>query len=346
MLNLPDPATDYPLKKKGFEIMFTKNIPFIPTPIEILESAKMTSDEKILYLSILNTYKLSFINGDAWKDTNGIFVYYSIPRIQKSIGCSRPKAIKILNLLTKNGYIVKEHQDGKSTKIYLVQNEYTEFVLKSMKNHKKDKQHKKVAPRKIAKQEEIINEVGVDEEVAIAAEPEVQTITDYTENQSIFDVFKAIIGREPDNSFKKCMAKRAAQMGLTAENMRGIIELALKARNPEAYILTLTKPTIEENSKHQTTQAQTESEQNTPLDEYEIEWLIDIEKSKEESNKERIQELEQMLAVIEQKKAEQEAQKPLEQWEIEYISEIKAYEAKENMLSLNTSQNIPLEVRC
>ena len=325
--------------------MFTKNIPFIPTPIEILESAKMTSDEKILYLSILNTYKLSFINGDAWKDTNGIFVYYSIPRIQKSIGCSRPKAIKILNLLTKNGYIVKEHQDGKSTKIYLVQNEYTEFVLKSMKNHKKDKQHKKVAPRKIAKQEEIINEVGVDEEVAIAKESEVQTITDYTENQSICDTFKAIIGREPDNSFKKCIAKRAAQMGLTAENMRSIITLALKARNPEAYILAITKPNSEQQVTYKPAQA-IEPAQNEPLNEYEIEWLIDIEKSKEESNKERIQELEQMLAVIEQKKAEQEAQKPLEQWEIEYISEIKAYEAKENMLSLNTSQNIPLEVRC
>lgn len=336
--------------------MFTKNIPFIPTPIEILESAKMTSDEKILYLSILNTYKLSFINGDAWKDTNGIFVYYSIPRIQKSIGCSRPKAIKILNLLTKNGYIVKEHQDGKSTKIYLVQNEYTEFVLKSMKEYKNNKKHKKVAPRKIAKQEEIINEVGVDEEVTITAEPEVQepikTITDYTadaktadNSQSICDTFNAIIGREPDNSFKKCIAKRAAQMGLTAENMRSIITLALKARNPEAYILAIIKPNQETQTTYQPTQKAPEPAKEAPLDEYEIEWLIDIEKSKEESNKERIQELEQMLAVIEQKKAEQEAQKPLEQWEIEYISEIKAYEAKENMLSFNTSA-IPPEVRC
>ncbi len=338
--------------------MFTKNIPFIPTPIEILESAKMTSDEKILYLSILNTYKLSFINGDAWKDTNGIFVYYSIPRIQKSIGCSRPKAIKILNLLTKNGYIIKEHQDGKSTKIYLVQNEYTEFVLKSMKEYKNNKKHKKVAPRKIAKQEQVINEVGVDkvdEEVAIDVEPEVQepikTIIDYTadaktadNSQSICDTFKAIIGREPDNSFKKCIAKRAIQMNLTAENMRGIIKIAKKARNPEAYILAITKPNLEQQATYKPAQA-IEPAQNEPLNEYEIEWLIDIEKSKEESNKERIQELEQMLAVIEQKKAEKEAQKPLEQWEIEYISEIKAYEAKDNMLSFNTSA-IPLEVRC
>ena len=133
-------------------------------------------------------------------------------------------------------------------------------------------------------------------------------------------------------------------MNLTAENMRGIIKIAKKARNPEAYILAITKPNLEQQATYKPAQA-IEPAQNEPLNEYEIEWLIDIEKSKEESNKERIQELEQMLAVIEQKKAEKEAQKPLEQWEIEYISEIKAYEAKDNMLSFNTSA-IPLEVRC
>lgn len=303
---------------------------------------------------MLDRYKISIKND--WQDDNGIFIYYSISEMQKSRGYSKPKAVKILKELEEKGLIIKVYQKGKPTKIYLVQNEYTEFAQESMKNHKKDKQHKKVAPRKIAKQEEIINEVGVDEEVAITAEPEVQepikTITDYTadaktadNSQSICDTFKAIIGREPDNSFKKCIAKRAAQMGLTAENMRSIITLALKARNPEAYILAITKPNLEQQATYKPAQA-IEPAQDEPLNEYEIEWLIDIEKSKEESNKERIQELEQMLAVIEQKKAEKEAQKPLEQWEIEYISEIKAYEAKENMLSLNTSQNIPLEVRC
>ena len=228
----------------------------------------------------------------------------------------------------------------------IVQNEYTEFAQESMKNHKKDKQHKKVAPRKIAKQEEIINEVGVDKQVATATKPEVQpvqTITDYTENQSIFDVFRAIIGREPDNSFKKCMAKRAAQMNLTAENMRGIIELARKARKPEAYILAIIKPNQEPQTTYQSTQKAPEPAKEEPLDEYEIEWLLDIEKSKEESNKARVQELEQMLEVINQKKAEKEAQRPLEQWEIDWLEDMKAYEEK-NMSSLCDSQNIPPEV--
>lgn len=308
-----------------------------------LYNLDLTDSAHINYELMLDRYKISIKND--WQDDNGIFIYYSISEMQKSRGYSKPKAVKILKELEEKGLIIKVYQKGKPTKIYLVQNEYTEFAQESMKNHKKDKQHKKVAPRKIAKQEEIINEVGVDEEIAIAKEPEVQTITDYTENQSICDTFKAIIGREPDNSFKKCIAKRAAQMGLTAENMRSIITLALKARNPEAYILAITKPNSEQQATYKPARA-LEPAQNEPLNEYEIEWLIDIEKSKEESNKTRIQELEQMLAVIEQKKEEKEAQKPLEQWEIEYISEVKAYEAKENVLSLGTSQIIPPEVRC
>ena len=327
---------DYPSKKKGFEIM-SKNIPFVPTPIEILESSKMKSDEKILYISMLNTYKLSFINGDDWKDNNGIFIYYSIPRIQKSIGCSRPKAIKILNLLEKNGYIVKEHQDGKSTKIYLVQNEYTEFVIESMKDHKKNKKHKKVAPKKVNKkdkQEELINnEVGVVEEV-IAAEPEVQTITDYTQNQSVFDVFKAIIGREPDKSFKKYITKRSMEMNITGENMRGIIEIARKARNPEAYIIAVIKSA--QSSQQQTYQQEQQAQQapepakDAPLNEDEIDWLLDLEyykkRNDEEYSQARIDELEQMLEVIKQKKAEEDAKRPLEDWEIDWLNEQKRYE--------------------
>lgn len=331
-------------------------LPFIKTPKNYV-SIRLSGDTAMIYMDMLDTYKLSYQND--WIDDKGIFIYYSIASIENARLCSRPKAIKILKELEEKGYITKEIQKGKPTKIYLVENEYTQLSLEGMKKHKKDKQHRKFAPRKIAKQEEIINEVGVDkvdEEVAIDVEPEVQepikTIIDYTadaktadNSQSICDTFKAIIGREPDNSFKKCIAKRAIQMNLTAENMRGIIKIAKKARNPEAYILAITKPNSEQQATYKPAQA-IEPAQNEPLNEYEIEWLIDIEKSKEESNKERIQELEQMLAVIEQKKAEKEAQKPLEQWEIEYISEIKAYEAKENMLSLNTSQNIPLEVRC
>ena len=320
--------------------MFTKNIPFIPAPIEILENAFMSSDEKILYLSMLNTYKLSFVNGDRWQDSNGIFIYYSIHRTQKAIGCSCPKAIKIIKLLEEKGYIVKECQNGKSTKIYLVQNEYTEFVVESMKGYKNNKKHKKVAAKKVDKkdkqEEPINNEVGVAEEV-VAAEPKVQTvqtITDYTKKQSVFDVFKAIIGREPDNSFKKYITKRSMEMNITGENMRGIIEIARKARNPEAYIIAVIKSA--QSSQQQTYQQEQQAQQapepakDAPLNEDEIDWLLDLEyykkRNDEEYSQARIDELEQMLEVIKQKKAEEDAKRPLEDWEIDWLNEQKRYE--------------------
>lgn len=330
-------------------------LPFIKTPKNYV-SIRLSGDTAMIYMDMLDTYKLSYQND--WIDDKGIFIYYSIASIENARLCSRPKAIKILKELEEKGYITKEIQKGKPTKIYLVENEYTQLSLEGMKKHKKDKQHRKFAPRKIAKQEEIINEVGVDkvdEEVAITAEPEVQepikTITDYTadaktadNSQSICDTFKAIIGREPDNSFKKCIAKRAVQMNLTAENMRGIIEIAKKARNPEAYILTLTKANYRGKLE---TSNYIESEQNTPLDEFEIKWRIDMAKYRGDDA--QVQEFEQILAIINQKKAEKEAQRPLEQWEIDWLEDMKKYEAemetKENMLSFNTSA-IPPEVRC
>ena len=319
--------------------MFTKNIPFIPAPIEILENAFMSSDEKILYLSMLNTYKLSFVNGDRWQDSNGIFIYYSIHRTQKAIGCSCPKAIKIIKLLEEKGYIVKECQNGKSTKIYLVQNEYTEFVIENMKGYKNNKKHKKIASKKADKkdkQEEVTEIIGVEavEEVTEVATKSQMPVVDYTEKQSVFDVFKAIIGREPDNSFKKYITKRSMEMNITGENMRGIIEIARKARNPEAYIIAVIKSA--QPSQQQTYQQEKQAQQapepakDAPLNEDEIDWLLDLEyykkRNDEEYSQARIDELEQMLEVIKQKKAEEDAKRPLEDWEIDWLNEQKRYE--------------------
>lgn len=315
-------------------------LPFIKTPKNYV-SIRLSGDAAMIYMHMLDIYKLSYQND--WIDDNGIFLYYSIANIEKARLCSRPKAIKILKELEEKGYITKETQKGKPTKIYLVENDYTRLELEGVEKNKKAKRKKEITPKKIAKQEviESNNDVGVVEEV-VTAKSEVQAITDYTKNQSVFDVFKAIIGREPDNSFKKYITKRSIEMNITGENMRGIIEIAKKARNPEAYIISVIKSSNQPSyqSKYQPQQAQ-----ETPLNEYEIEWLIDIEKSKEESNKARVQELEQMLEVINQKKAEKEAQKPLEQWEIDWLEDMKAYEEK-NMSNLCDFQNIPLEVRC
>ena len=308
--------------------------PFMKAPKDYV-SIRLSGDAAMIYMHMLDIYKLSYQNN--WIDDNGIFLYYSIASIEKARLCSKPKAIKILNELEENSYITKKVQKGKPTKIYLVQNEYTEFALESMKKHKKNKKHKKVAPKKVNKkdkQEELINnEVGVVEEV-IAAEPEVQTITDYTQNQSVFDVFKAIIGREPDKSFKKYITKRSMEMNITGENMRGIIEIARKARNPEAYIIAVIKSA--QSSQQQTYQQEQQAQQapepakDAPLNEDEIDWLLDLEyykkRNDEEYSQARIDELEQMLEVIKQKKAEEDAKRPLEDWEIDWLNEQKRYE--------------------
>ena len=316
-----------------------KNSPYALAPKKILRSKEMSSDEKILYFDMLDLYKLSFIND--WEDEYGIFIYYSIPSIQKSIGCSRPTAIKILNGLEKNGYITRKNQNGKPTKIYLTENEHTQNVLESMKKYKKNKKHKKVAPKKVDKkdkQQEVteLNTFGVEvvEEVTeVAIKPQMPVI-DYTEKQSVFDVFKAIIGREPDRSFQKYITKRSMEMNITGENMRGIIEIAKKARNPEAYIISVIKSAqpSQQQTYQQEQQAQKAPEpaEDTPLNEDEIDWLLDLEyykkRNDEEYSQARIDELEQMLEVIKQKKAEEDAKRPLEDWEIDWLNEQKRYE--------------------
>ena len=308
--------------------------PFISYDKDLLTTG-LSDSAHVNYEVMLDRFKLSIQN--SWQDEYGIFIYYSISEMQKSRGYSKPKAVNILKELEKKGFIIKVHQKGKPTKIYLVQNEYTEFALESMKKHKKNKKHKKVAPKKVNKkdkQEELINnEVGVVEEV-IAAEPEVQTITDYTQNQSVFDVFKAIIGREPDSSFKKYITKRSMEMNITGENMRGIIEIAKKARKPEAYIISVIKSA--QSSQQQTYQQEQQAQQapepakDAPLNEDEIDWLLDLEyykkRNDEEYSQARIDELEQMLEVIKQKKAEEDAKRPLEDWEIDWLNEQKRYE--------------------
>ena len=312
--------------------------PFISYDKNLLNTG-LSDSAHVNYEVMLDRYKLSIQNN--WQDDNGIFIYYSIGDMQKSRGYSKPKAIKILKELEEKGLIVKVHQKGKPTKIYLVENEYTQFALEMMENSKKNKKHKKVAPKKIDKnnkQEEVteINTFGVEvvEEVTeVATKPELPVI-DYTEKQSVFDVFKAIIGREPDSSFKKYITKRSMEMNITGENMRGIIEIAKKARKPEAYIISVIKSA--QPSQQQTYQQEQQAQQapepakDAPLNEDEIDWLLDLEyykkRNDEEYSQARIDELEQMLEVIKQKKAEEDAKRPLEDWEIDWLNEQKRYE--------------------
>lgn len=312
--------------------------PFIKTPKNYV-SIRLSGDTAMIYMDMLDIYKLSYQND--WIDDKGIFIYYSIASIEKARACSKPKAIKILKELEEEGYITKEIQKGKPTKIYLVENEYTKLELEDIKKNKKRKKHKKIAPKKADKKDKQkdvteINTFGVQvvEEVTEVATKSQMPVVDYTQNQSVFAVFKAIIGREPDNSFKKYITKRSMEMNITGENMRGIIEIARKARNPEAYIIAVIKSA--QSSQQQTYQQEQQAQQapepakDAPLNEDEIDWLLDLEyykkRNDEEYSQARIDELEQMLEVIKQKKAEEDAKRPLEDWEIDWLNEQKRYE--------------------
>ena len=300
--------------------------PFISYDKNLLNTG-LSDSAHVNYEVMLDRYKLSIQNN--WQDDNGIFIYYSIGDMQKSRGYSKPKAIKILKELEQKGLIIKVHQKGKPTKIYLVENEYTQFALEMIENSKKNKKHKKFAPKKVDKkdkQQEVteINTFGVEvvEEVTeVSTNPELPVI-DYTEKQSVFDVFKAVIGREPDRSFQKYITRRSMEMNITGENMRGIIEIAKKARNPEAYIISVIKSAQPQQQTYQQEQQAPEPAKDAPLEEWEIEWLIESQYG----NQARIDELKKMLKVIRQKKAEEEAKRPLEDWEIDWLNEQKRYE--------------------
>lgn len=235
--------------------------PFIMLPKNIF-NLELSSDALLVYMQMLDAYKLSYQNN--WIDDNGIFLYYSISHIEKSRGCSRPTATNILKELEKNGYIIKKTQKGKPTKIYLVRNEFTEFILD---NTKKSKNRKIININEKSKQEK--------EEIDI----------------EIIETFRRYIGREPDKAFKKTILKRIKD-GLNIKTVIAAIEKADKvnAKNAEAFILYLTQ--FNQNNEIET----------KPLEDWEIEWAEDFQRRKEKREKqktEQIEELEWYLEIAE-----------------------------------------------
>ena len=244
--------------------------PFIMLPKNIFD-LELSSDALLVYMQMLDTYKLSYQNNRI--DDNGIFLYYSISNIEKSRGCSRPTATNILKELEKNGYIIKKAQKGKPTKIYLVRNEFTEFVLGETKKSK---------DRKIID----INEKSESEQKQ-------------KENiMEIIETFKQYIGREPDNSFKQSIKKRL-KTGLDIKIIKAAIEKAYKtqAKKPEAFILYLTQHnqnlTQYKQTENTVEQEQTQQQTDKPLEEWEVEWLLEV--AKYQQDKEKIDQCNKLL---------------------------------------------------
>ena len=127
--------------------------------------------------------------------------------------------------------------------------------------------------------------------------------------QTVSDIFIQAIGRKPDNAFIKIMERRHKQENLTLDTIQMITDLAKKARNPEAYILSLTQPsTIQQINQKQAEQTQTG--ENRPLEEWEIEWHLEIMKYNKETgepySQEKIDEYEKLLEKFSQKRIEKQ----------------------------------------
>lgn len=115
--------------KKGLfalfmEVFFINSVfSYAILPLNLITDEKyrtLTSDEKLLYVLLLNRVNFSKKNLNNFSDSNGIFVYYSNKQIQNHLNCCKSTAIKALNNLEKVGLIKKEYQrKGMPIKIYV-----------------------------------------------------------------------------------------------------------------------------------------------------------------------------------------------------------------------------------
>ena len=305
-----------------------------------IDATVISVKAKYIYTLMLDRYSLSQKN--QWIDADGnVYIYFTLVDIQKSIGVCEKTAVNVLKELENNGLITKKRQgQGKPSKIYLqdienIQKSSKKYTKSNEKNNKKD----------ISKSD---NNNKLKNDTAKSVEKTLEISEEHknekkSEISPIIETFKRFFGREPDKSFKKTIQKRIQESNLKIATIKSAIEKAfqVKAKKPEAFILYLTQ--FNTYNEVQEVPAP-EPAEDAPLNEDEIDWLLDLEyykkRNDEEYSQARIDELEQMLEVIKQKKAEEDAKRPLEDWEIEWLNEQKRYEQSER----ESSENVLLEV--
>lgn len=106
------------------EVFFINSVfSYAILPLNIITDEKykvLSSDEKILYVLLLNRINYSKKNLAKFCDSKGVFVYYSNLQIQNHLNCCENTATKALNNLEKIGLIHKEYQkNGLPLKIYV-----------------------------------------------------------------------------------------------------------------------------------------------------------------------------------------------------------------------------------
>ena len=106
------------------EVFFINSVfSYAILPLTLITDEKyrtLSSDEKILYVLLLNRINYSKKNLAKFCDSKGVFIYYSNSQIQNHLNCCENTATKALNNLEKIGLITKEYQKkGLPLKIYV-----------------------------------------------------------------------------------------------------------------------------------------------------------------------------------------------------------------------------------
>ena len=91
---------------------------FVQIPTELLRRNDISANAKILYALMLDRRNLSKKNG--WTDQQGIYIYYTIDEVQKTLDVSKSTAQRLMRELTRVGLIVRTAQaKNKPYKIYV-----------------------------------------------------------------------------------------------------------------------------------------------------------------------------------------------------------------------------------
>ena len=99
-----------------------------------LKSFDVSSDAKLLYVYLLDRYKLSLKN--KWVDSEGrVYLICTREEMQELLGCAKQKSIKVAKELVDSGLIIeKRNGHMKANWIYLLLPDYEEEVVK-YENH-------------------------------------------------------------------------------------------------------------------------------------------------------------------------------------------------------------------
>lgn len=276
------------------------NQPFINVPKEIF-NLKISIEAKYIYELMLDRHKLSIIND--WSDNNNqYYIHYTIKELQKATGIGNKKVCKLLQELEENNLIIKKRQgQGKPSKIFVqdIENlqksskKHTEFDEKNNKKDisKSDEKNNK-CKKDISKVEKTFKKEISKEHTNNKIEEKNPEVTE------IIETFERFIGRKPDKSFRKTIAKRL-KTGLDIKIIKAAIEKAYKtqAKKPEAFILYLTQHnqnlTQYKQTENTVEQERTQQQTDKPLEEWEVEWLLEV--AKYQQDKEKIDECNKML---------------------------------------------------